>query len=43
MSAGPAPLPHASGVSRWLNLPENQARLDIALGELGRLRAELDL
>jgi uracil-DNA glycosylase len=26
------PLPHPSGVSRWLNAPENRARLDVALG-----------
>ena len=26
------PLPHPSGVSRWLNAPENQARLEVALG-----------
>ena len=25
------PLPHPSGVSRWLNAPENQARLEAAL------------
>jgi len=37
------PLPHASGVSRWLNTEENRARLDRALAELGRLRAELSL
>jgi len=37
------PLPHASGVSRWLNDPGNRARLDQALAELGRLRAELGL
>ena len=37
------PLPHASGVSRWLNDPANRARLDQALAELGRLRAELSL
>ena len=34
------PLPHPSGVSRWLNAPENQARLDRAVElvhrELGR-------
>jgi uracil-DNA glycosylase len=33
------PLPHPSGQSRWLNLPENRARLDRALAELSRLRA----
>jgi uracil-DNA glycosylase len=37
------PLPHASGVSRWLNSPEHRALLDQALGELGRLRVELKL
>jgi uracil-DNA glycosylase len=37
------PLPHASGVSRWLNEPANQARLDQALRELSRLRIELGL
>ena len=26
------PLPHPSGVSRWLNAPENRARLDVAIG-----------
>jgi uracil-DNA glycosylase family 4 len=26
------PLPHPSGVSRWLNVPANRARLDEALG-----------
>ena len=25
------PLPHSSGVSRWLNLPENQRRLERAI------------
>lgn len=37
------PLPHASGVSRWLNEPANRARLDQALAELNRLRVELSL
>jgi uracil-DNA glycosylase len=37
------PLPHASGVSRWLNDPANRARLDRALIELARLRVELEL
>jgi uracil-DNA glycosylase len=37
------PLPHASGVSRWLNAHENRARLDVALAELSRLRVQLDL
>jgi len=37
------PLPHASGVSRWLNDAANRARLDQALAELSRLRAELGL
>jgi uracil-DNA glycosylase len=37
------PLPHASGVSRWLNNPANRALLAQALTELGRLRVALDL
>jgi uracil-DNA glycosylase family 4 len=37
------PLPHASGVSRWLNAPANQVLLNKALSELSRLRVELDL
>jgi uracil-DNA glycosylase family 4 len=37
------PLPHASGVSRWLNAPANRALLDQALRELSRLRVELSL
>ncbi len=30
------PLPHPSGVSRWLNDPAHSARLDVALAILGR-------
>lgn len=37
------PLPHASGVSRWLNRVANQALLEQALRELSRLRQELHL
>jgi uracil-DNA glycosylase family 4 len=37
------PLPHASGVSRWLNAPTNKALLEQALSELSRLRVELSL
>jgi uracil-DNA glycosylase len=37
------PLPHASGVSRWLNDSANRALLDRALAELSRLREELCL
>jgi uracil-DNA glycosylase family 4 len=37
------PLPHASGVSRWLNDPTNRALLDQALAELARLRDDLRL
>jgi uracil-DNA glycosylase len=37
------PLPHASGVSRWLNAPAHRAQLDQALAELSRLREELEL
>jgi len=37
------PLPHASGVSRWLNAPAHRALLNQALEELSRLRVELRL
>jgi uracil-DNA glycosylase len=37
------PLPHASGVSRWLNDPAHRTLLDQALGELSRLRLQLRL
>jgi uracil-DNA glycosylase len=37
------PLPHASGVSRWLNTAEHRALLEQALAELSRLRVELSL
>jgi len=37
------PLPHPSGVSRWLNDPANQALLDRALAALSRLREQLSL
>ena len=37
------PLPHASGVSRWLNDAANRVLLEQALGELSRLRVELRL
>ena len=37
------PLPHASGVSRWLNAPANRALLEQALAELSRLRLALAL
>jgi len=37
------PLPHASGVSRWLNDAAHRELLDQALRELGRLRVELGL
>jgi uracil-DNA glycosylase len=33
------PLPHPSGASTWLNLPENRGRLFRALAELGELVA----
>lgn len=32
------PLPHPSGVSRWLNQPQHQVRLELALGLLRRWR-----
>jgi uracil-DNA glycosylase len=34
------PLPHPSGVSRWLNDPAHQALVDRALAHLGRWRVE---
>jgi uracil-DNA glycosylase len=34
------PLPHPSGQSRWLNDQANRKRLDRALAQLSRLRAE---
>ena len=37
------PLPHASGVSRWLNTSEHRALLEHALAELSRLREEFGL
>ena len=37
------PLPHPSGVSRWLNEAENRERVERALARLGDLRAELGL
>jgi uracil-DNA glycosylase len=37
------PLPHASGVSRWLNDASHRTLLDAALAELSRLRVELGL
>lgn len=37
------PLPHASGVSRWLNDAQHRQLLDSALLELSRLRVELAL
>lgn len=36
------PLPHPSGVSRWLNAPDHQALLSQALARLSTLRAALD-
>jgi uracil-DNA glycosylase len=42
--AAVVPLPHPSGVSRWLNDPANRARVDHAVelvhGELARLSAQ---
>jgi uracil-DNA glycosylase len=37
------PLPHPSGVSRWLNAPAHRALLDRALGQLGQWRDALSL
>jgi uracil-DNA glycosylase family 4 len=36
------PLPHPSGVSRWLNQPENRARLDLALELLRDWRVQAE-
>jgi uracil-DNA glycosylase family 4 len=36
------PLPHPSGVSRWLNDPDHQALLARALARLAALRVEMD-
>jgi uracil-DNA glycosylase len=36
------PLPHPSGVSRWLNQPEHRARLDLALELLRDWRARTE-
>jgi uracil-DNA glycosylase len=36
------PLPHPSGVSRWLNQPEHRARLDLALALLSDWRAQAE-
>jgi len=35
------PLPHPSGLSRWLNRPENRARVEAALAQLRELKAAL--
>ena len=37
------PLPHPSGASLWLNQPENQERVTLALAHVRRLREELDI
>ncbi len=37
------PLPHPSGVSRWLNQAEHQALLDRAIEQLANLRSQLKL
>jgi len=37
------PLPHPSGVSRWLNAPEHQILLERALAHLARWRVEFAL
>ncbi len=37
------PLPHSSGVSRWLNDPANRARVDRAIELLAECREQLDL
>lgn len=37
------PLPHPSGVSRWLNRPENRAKVDEALARLKALKTQLNI
>jgi len=37
------PLPHPSGVSRWLNSPQNRARVDQALARLRVLKEKLGI
>jgi uracil-DNA glycosylase len=37
------PLPHPSGVSRWLNEPANRARVDLAIERLAAARVDLRL
>jgi hypothetical protein len=37
------PLPHPSGVSRWLNDPAHQRLVDEALARLAQIRSEHDL
>lgn len=37
------PLPHPSGVSRWLNLPENRAKVEAALAQLRALKEQLGI
>jgi uracil-DNA glycosylase len=37
------PLPHPSGVSRWLNSPQNRAKVDQALARLRSLKEKLGL
>ena len=37
------PLPHPSGVSRWLNKPENRAKVDEALAQLKALKNNLEI
>ncbi len=37
------PLPHPSGVSRWLNQPENRAKVDVALTRLKQLKETLQV
>lgn len=37
------PLPHPSGVSRWLNLPENRVKVDEALARLGELKEKMGI
>jgi uracil-DNA glycosylase len=37
------PFPHPSGVSTWVNYPENKKKIDRAIEHLARLKGEFGL